>query len=309
MRALLAMACAAGVVAVPAVAQDTGLRATGGCASVPLLRGAIPVVEVTIGGKGPYRFAIDTGAPGHGRISAALAVELGLPRIGETTTGAIYGAPEVSVGAVSFKNLDLAALPTLRGPGELWDGVLGNALLELLPLTLDYGSARARFGGPGLEEGLRIRFDDGVPVLPVTVAGRQFQVQFDSGNSTAALFLDEAAARALPLAGEPVGRGGSGILAAMEAPLAVPVIIGSARLPVAAVGWPSPRAGGGLLGSRGVAGMAVTLDTDSQLARVETSGAPPRCDGALTPREPLPPAQRSRPAIEITGSVSGVPNR
>ena len=60
---VLAIAGAAG-------AQDiAGLSATGGCASVPILPAAIPVVEVTIGGKGPYKFAIDTGARGHGRIS------------------------------------------------------------------------------------------------------------------------------------------------------------------------------------------------------------------------------------------------
>jgi hypothetical protein len=78
---------------------------------------------------------------------------------------------------------------------------------QLLPLTLDYGNARARFGGPGLSEGLPIRFDSGIPVLPVEVAGQKFTVHFDSGNGAGGLFLDEAAAKALPLAGEPVERG------------------------------------------------------------------------------------------------------
>ena len=72
MRPFHALACAVLVAAGPTFAQDTGVRATGGCAVVPLLPAAIPVVEVTIGGKGPYRFAIDTGAQGHGRIRAEL---------------------------------------------------------------------------------------------------------------------------------------------------------------------------------------------------------------------------------------------
>src|SRR5690348_11970915 len=109
-------ALALALVGVPAAAQDiAGLSVSGTCGSVPILPGAIPVVEVTIGGKGPYRFAIDTGAQGAGRISTALAEQLKLPRVGEARTPApdgavaarpIYGAPEVSVGDVSFKNID-----------------------------------------------------------------------------------------------------------------------------------------------------------------------------------------------------------
>jgi len=122
MRALTALVCALAL-ASPAAAQDTGLSATGGCAVVPIHRAAIPVVEIKIGGKGPYRFAIDTGAQGHGRISAELAEELGLPEVGEVgtpapggtvTTRSVYGAAEVSVGKVSYKNVDLVALAAAR---------------------------------------------------------------------------------------------------------------------------------------------------------------------------------------------------
>jgi predicted aspartyl protease len=283
-------ACALALMS-PAAAQDLGLRATGGCAVVPILPGPIPVVEVTIGGKGPYRFAIDTGAQGHGRISTALAEELGLPKVGEVGTPApggtvatrpVFGAPEVSVGGVSFKNVDLVALSDVRGPEIEWDGILGNELLTLLPLTLDYGAARARFGGPELTEGLPIAFDRGIPVLPLTIAGKRFKVHFDSGNGAGALFLDEAAARALPLAGEPVERGSArtsfGDFAVMEAPLAASVTAGTTPLTVQAVGWPSPRPGGNL-GSRGMAGLSVTIDAKAELARIERSGRAPRCPG------------------------------
>ncbi len=283
MRAILAMVCAAGLGASSAAAQVTGPSATG-CAVVPILRAAVPVVEVKIGGKGPYRFAIDTGAEGHGRITRELAAELGLTKIGEVetpgnslVTRAVFAAPEVSVGQASFKNLDLVTLPALRGPGADWDGVLGNALLELLPLTLDYGNARARFGGAELSEGLLVRFDRGVPILPVDIAGTRFDVHFDSGNTAAPLFLDEQAARALPLGGEPVARTRIfGDPATMEAPLAASVTIDGAPLSIQAIGWPSPRAGGNL-GSRGMAGMSVTIDAPSQLAQVERSGRAPRC--------------------------------
>ena len=280
---VLAIAGAAG-------AQDiAGLSATGGCASVPILPAAIPVVEVTIGGKGPYKFAIDTGAQGHGRISPALAEELGLPKVGEVGTPApggmvamrpVYGATEVSVGAVSFKNVDLVALSAVRGPAGEWDGILGNELIQLLPLTLDYGNARARFGGPGLSEGLPIRFDSGIPVLPLEIAGQKFSVHFDSGNGAGGLFLDEAAAKALPLAGEPVERGRGrtsfGDFAIMEAPLTITATVGGTPLTLNAIGWPSPRPGGNL-GSKAMAGLSITIDAKSDLALVERSGVPPRC--------------------------------
>ena len=277
-------------IAGPASAQDiAGLSVSGACASVPILPGAIPVVEVMIGGKGPYKFAIDTGAQGHGRISTALAEQLGLPKVGEVGTPApggtvaarpIYGAAEVSVGAVSFRNLDLVALSAVRGPQGEWDGVLGNELLTLLPLTLDYGNARARFGGPGLAVGLPIGFDSGIPVLPVTIAGKEFQVHFDSGSGAGGLFLDEAAAKSLPLGGEPVARGTArtsfGDFPIMEAPLTISATVGGTPLTLNAVGWPSPRPGGNL-GSRAMAGLDVTIDAKSELAQVERSGVPPRC--------------------------------
>lgn len=290
MYRFLALVGLAATLARPVNAQDiAGLSVSGSCASVPMLPGAIPVVEVTIGGKGPYKFAIDTGAQGAGRISTALAEELRLPKVGEVGTPApggevatrpIYGAPEVSVGEVSFKNIDLVAMARVRGPQGEWDGILGNELIALLPLTLDYGNSRARFGGPGLSEGLPITFDHGIPVLPIEVAGQKFKVHFDSGNGTGGLFLDEAVAKGLPLAGEPVARGTArtsfGDFPIIEAPLTISVTVGGTPLSLNAIGWPSPRPGGNL-GSRAMAGLSATFDAKSELARVERSGNPPRC--------------------------------
>ena len=62
----------------------------------------------------------------------------------------------------------------------------------------------------------------------------------------------------------------------MEAPLAVSVTAGTTPLSVSAIGWPSPRPGGNL-GSRGMAGLSITVDAASDLALVERSGRPPRC--------------------------------
>jgi len=290
MRVSWILAGAALVLAGPGVAQDIArLTVAGECASVPLLPAAIPVVEVTIGGKGPYRFAIDTGAQGHGRISMALAEQLGLPKVGEVgapapggavATRPVFGAAEVSVGDISFKNIDLVAMSDVRGPQSEWDGILGNELLELVPLTLDYGNARARFGGPGLSEGVPVKFDRGIPIVPVEIAGQRFEVHFDSGNGAGGLFLDEDKAKGLPLGGEPVQRGAArttfGDSPIMEAPLTISAMLGGTPLSLNSIGWPSPRPGGNL-GSKAMAGLSITIDTKSDLVVVERSGAPPRC--------------------------------
>jgi len=118
---------------------------------------------------------------------------------------------------------------------------------------------------------LLLGFDHGVPVLPVEIAGKRFRVHIDTGNAGTPLLLDEDAARALPLGGDPVARG-----SVMEVPLAVSVTAGTVALPVRAIGWPTPRAGGNL-GSRGLAGMTVTIDAKSELATIEPSRASPRC--------------------------------
>jgi hypothetical protein len=117
-------------------------------------------------------------------------------------------------------------------------------------------------------------------VLPVEIAGQKFKVHFDSGNGAGGLFLDEAAARALPLGGEPVERGRArtsfGDFAIMEAPLTITATVGGTPLSINEIGWPSPRPGGNL-GSRALAGLSVTIDAKSDLAVVERSTTPPRC--------------------------------
>lgn len=281
---------AAGLLAATAAAaQEAPPAITGSCAVLPMVPGVIPIVEVTIGGKGPYRFAIDTGAQGHGRIKAELAAELGMAMVGEVGTPApggtvatrqIFGAPELSVGGISFRDLNLVALSTVRGPNGAWDGILGIGLFEQLALSLDYGNAQVRFGGPGLKAGLPLTFDHTVPIVPLTIAGKTFQAHLDTGNGAGALFLSEADAKALPLSGPPVERGKGrtsfGDFSIMEAPLSVPVMAGATALPMKAIGWPSPRPGGNL-GSKGLAGMTMTIDVGAKLAEIRASAAAPSC--------------------------------
>jgi hypothetical protein len=145
--------------------------ATAGCAAATTLPGGgarVPItvssvsgqvaelVNVCIGGRGPYPFVLDSGA-GQSTIDAGLARRLHLAFAGPSTVFAGVGctgtAQPVSVGSWSLDGVDLspqdltsATLPQIGGRREPV-GLLGSDVLS-------------RFGG------VRVDFDAGVLVLP-----------------------------------------------------------------------------------------------------------------------------------------------
>jgi len=269
------------------------VQVAGDCAAVPMrLVNNIPAVEVRIGGQGPFLFAIETGAGGHGRISRALAERLGLQIVGEARTPApggtietrpIYGAGPIAVGGITFSGAGLLAMPDLGGTPIGLDGIIGIDMLRPLTVTLDYAHGIAMLNRDPVTGGVPARFDNRIPSIPIEIAGHSFTVDLDTGNGVSGLFLEEAAARALPLAGPPVERGRArtsfGEFAVMEAPLAAPVTIGGVRLPQATtVGWP-PARGSGNLGSRALAGATLRLDGVHNRAEIAAPAAAPACAG------------------------------
>ncbi len=267
-------------------------RAVGDCAAVPLDLGmVIPIVTVMIGDRGPYRFAIDTGAQGHGRIKRELAEQLGLAVAGAARTPGpggtveerpVFAVPSLTLGGIRFENAQLLAAPVLPGRAAEWDGILGIDLFRNFTLTLDYGNRRLHVGPQPLGAGLALAPDQPVLTFSVEIAGRSFPVHLDTGNQARPLLLAEADARSLPLTGEPVERGRArtsfGEFAIMEAPLGAPVRAGTFDLPVRTVSWP-PARNIGNLGSLGLAGTVVRVDQRSRLIQIAASptGAAESC--------------------------------
>jgi hypothetical protein len=263
---------------------------TGTCTVQPLdVSGAIPVVEVTINGRGPYRFGIDTGAQGMGRISSELAAQLGLMPVGEVQTPApggaldarkIYRAQKLAIGGMTFPYADLVTMAALPNRPTNWSGILGIDLFRKVTLTLDYGRGAMKLSREPLTGGVAAKFDSGVPSIPLKIGDRQLTVDLDTGNGAAPLFVSEAAAKAVPQSGPAVERGKArtsfGEFSIMEATIAVPVTVGGTALPVHAIGWPAAR-GEGNLGSRGLAGMQLSIDRDHGLVAIEPSGEMPSC--------------------------------
>jgi len=142
---LTALAAAAG--AAPAGAEPvsgTALRFQSG-------RPGEIIVPVFVGGRGPYRFLLDTGST-HTAIRQSLVVTLGATPVARasmaTSTGSIecivVRLTEVAIGAVRVTALLATALPSSVGAvlGSGIDGVIGQDFLSQFDYTIDYGNAR-----------------------------------------------------------------------------------------------------------------------------------------------------------------------
>jgi hypothetical protein len=140
-------------------AVDLG-RTAGGAVDVPLVPDApLPVVEATIGGHGPFRFGVETGAQFAG-VRRGIADELGLEQLDETIGMRRFRAPSVGVGGATFTGVPLMEIRTAATD---IDGILGFPFWRDLAVTIDYPAGRLRLtrdhrgDGPGLA----------VPIVPV----------------------------------------------------------------------------------------------------------------------------------------------
>jgi Aspartyl protease len=185
------------------------------------------LVEVRINGKGPYRFALDTGAAGGGRIGRGLADQLGLKVVGQAISGDPSGknretvdiveAGSLALGDATFHGVKLAVrdLPAPPGkPAPEFDGVLGIGLFQDHLLTLDYPAGRVRIETGELppadgREILEFENPRGIPKVRLKVGDLEVEADVDSGNMRGELVLPASYIGKVPLDGEPkvVGHG------------------------------------------------------------------------------------------------------
>jgi len=144
------------------------------------------VIEAKINGKGPFRFAVDTGFGGVLEISPELAKQFP-PRINVDIDTAHFGGIDVMERA---KLLDV-------------DGIIGLNLFSSLVVTFDYPKNRFRFRGGSLPaDAMPYTTEHGVPTIAIDVNGQKFNVDVDSG-SPAEVTLPLSAAKGLTLAAQP----------------------------------------------------------------------------------------------------------
>jgi len=191
-----------------------------------VLAGAHIFVEgVTVNGKGPFRFMLDTGAEGAGRIDASLAEKLGLNKSGNAagTDGSgraagqmtRYRLDSLSIGALSFTGVQVLSRDyNADAPPHLGhiDGILGFHLFQEFLLTVDYPARTltvTRGELPAADGNAVLPFvsDDHDPEIEITVADQTVVADIDTG-SFGGISVPGALAEKVTFAAEPkvIGR-------------------------------------------------------------------------------------------------------
>ena len=154
--------------------------------------------EVSINGKGPFRFLVDTGAT-QTVVSQKVVTQLGLNKIatnlmfgvgGEGKVASpIFRADSIKVGEVTVRNVPLG---TMNNPllDLIMDGILGPSLLSDFVVTMDYPRSQIELSKTPPATGTVVPtwFFSGLLMVPVDVNGK-FKGNFliDSGADSTLL--------------------------------------------------------------------------------------------------------------------------
>jgi predicted aspartyl protease len=246
--------------------------------------GGRPVVDVEIGGKGPYRFIVDTGATVT-VINPRLQEELALPAApgmraaapGGGPAHAILSIPELRIGQMVIRGLTAVVLPGGPLKGEnVPPGVLSGSSFPGYLLTFDYPRKRIsiRKGELARSDSQSI-FDypeDGpLPTVPIRVAGREIRAHLDTGSGHG-LTLPLKVIKELPLDSEPKEAGMSrthlGEFPVSRAKVKGPIELGQFKLDMPDVSFADVRSGAdasiGNVGYEVLRDFAVTLDSKNR---------------------------------------------
>jgi len=224
MKNLLTMAVGCIVVAVPGAirAQDFSVPDQVHSTYMEVTHGR-PYVMVTINGKGPFRFIVDTGTGGDAIVTSELAHQLELPVVGEARLNDPTGqggqaAPVRKMDTLRLAGVEFYAVKAVEHALPFGDGacqgMLGFTLFRDFLLTLDYVNGRlvlaeGELTPDGEKSVLPFRMPDGVPIARLRIGDRDVEAQIDSGG--AGLSLPERLIPQLRLSAEPAlfGRGES----------------------------------------------------------------------------------------------------
>jgi hypothetical protein len=156
-----------------------------------------PYVMVTVNGKGPFRFVIDTGTGGDALVTPELAAKLGLPTVGHATLSDPSGqggkrAPIVLLDSLEIAGVQFTGVRALSHPffaeAGTCEGLLGFTLFRDYLLTLDFPNRMVTLTAGSLEPDggksvLPFRMPDGVPIARLKVDGlAPVEAQLDSGG-------------------------------------------------------------------------------------------------------------------------------
>ncbi|MCB9838684.1 MAG: aspartyl protease family protein [Phycisphaeraceae bacterium] len=283
---------------IPRTSPRAGAAAyTGPGVAVPMLRaGHIPAVMATVNGKGPFLFAVDTGAQGMMHLDESFVREQGLAVIGEMmgadgmTGDAVpmkrVRVGEVGIGGERFTDVvglsrDYSDIRAMLG-GEMV-GIIGYGMFADRLVTFDYPGNRLvierdgalRAGEPGVVEVHETR---GIPEIDIELGGRTVRTDLDTG-SAGSCTVPEAVFDALRFSDEPVvvgmGRSVSAAFDIRQATLDGAMRFGGVTIENPAI-QSTPVAKQANIGAQLLSNFLVTFDQRSGLIRFTpgAAGAP-----------------------------------
>lgn len=262
--------------------EPPALDLPAGGVSLPMLDyGGRPVVEVTINARGPYRFILDTGAH-MSVVDTGLRSELSLPAA-EGTRSAAVSIETMALGETALRHGVAVVMPLgrlLTGEGAP-RGVLSAAAFPGCLVTFDFPRRRIeiRSGELSASDGegtFEYEASEGLPTVPVTVAGTATRVHVDTG-SPSGLTLPTRFLDSLPLIGTPrvVGkaRTHAGEFPVSRAAVDGPVALGTFRLDLREISFSDVAPGAappvGQIGYEVLRRFVVTLDSRNRRIRFE----------------------------------------
>lgn len=164
-------------------------------------------LDVTLNGKGPYRFVFDTG--GANIVDPQVAQEIGASGKGSVQGGGVGAATEsvsfakvatMSIGAATIENPLFAVAPVRRGfgiaGGRPIDGIIGFEVLSRFVTAFDYAKRVVVLALPGT-----MRVPAGAGVVPFVFDGQQPQFACAIDDVAAQCTLDTGARDSITLLG------------------------------------------------------------------------------------------------------------
>jgi hypothetical protein len=269
-----------GLFAQPAPGQAHAIQEQ---ASVPfeLSDGRI-YVQASVNGRGPYRFAIDTGASGIGRADTRLAAELSLAKAGEaqnsdgvvTTSTDVVKVDTIRLGPLTIRNAVLLSRDYNRRlkPGEPpMMGIIARDFFAASTITIDYPARTIRFDAAGLDPKAAGVVAYGPSfAIPVCFGELCHSGKVDTGSNRGLVLPKEVAAKVavgMPrLLGEAARTNSS--VALYEVDLQGPVRVGAVGAAVSKALYAEPSTDTVNIGGDFLKDYVLTIDSKNQLLRI-----------------------------------------
>ena len=251
------------------------------------LDGGMPAIELMVNGKGPFLFAIDTGAEGGPRLDSSLVEKLGLKPSGQMRDGDPSGRnprmadtvklDSIEVGGLRFTGVAATSRNYKNSPRPLAaDGIIGLGLFADYLLTLDFPAKVVRISRGELPKAdgaeiLDYTTEHGVPLIELNVGSTKINAHLDSGNMIGAFVLPTSFVEKLTQTSEPVvvgkARSASGEMEIKQVQIKEMVRLGRHEFPDATITFPA-LSDIGNVGAKILSQFAVTFDQQHQRVRL-----------------------------------------